>query len=282
VTQESIQSKIIEIASVDNYRLKGWEYAPAEPKGVVLVLHGIQSHSGWYDKSSRELAQSGFYVLAMDRRGSGMNENDRGHVSSYKILLEDIEAARKFASARSGIDRIHIEGISWGGKLALAYAAWKPEHVNSVALVAPGLEPKVDMTGKQKAGIGLALAINPKKKFPVPITDGTMFTGNPERIKYIDNDKLSLREATARFYVESSRLGRFWRKKAGIIRCPIMLMLAEHDRIIDNDRSRTVLSILGSDKKTVLEYPAGHHTLEFEPDPAQFFNDLAEWFKTHN
>ena len=29
--------------------------------------------------------------------------------------------------------------------------------------------------------------------------------------------------------------------------------------------------------KTTVEYPAAGHTLEFEPDPARYLNDLRNW-----
>ena len=49
------------------------------PRGYVVALHGIQSHSGWYEYSSGRMCEAGFEVRFLDRRGSGENTEDRGH-----------------------------------------------------------------------------------------------------------------------------------------------------------------------------------------------------------
>jgi alpha-beta hydrolase superfamily lysophospholipase len=58
-------------------------------------------------------------------------------------------------------------------------------------------------------------------------------------------------------------------------------MLAEHDRIIDNARTRRYFERLPATDKTVIEYPGAHHTLEFEPEPDIFINDLIGWLDKH-
>jgi alpha-beta hydrolase superfamily lysophospholipase len=55
--------------------------------------------------------------------------------------------------------------------------------------------------------------------------------------------------------------------------------LAEHDRIIDNGRTRAYVEGFASSDKQIIEYPGGHHTLEFEPNPDLFINDLIDWLR---
>ena len=61
------------------------------------------------------------------------------------------------------------------------------------------------------------------------------------------------------------------------IRQPALLMLAGQDRIIDNGRDARLLPRSGLDGPQVIEYPDGHHTLEFEPDPSRYALDLVAW-----
>ena len=58
-----------------------WPAAPPV-KGQVVVLHGVQSHSGWYHSLGRTLAAAGYQASFPDRRGSGPNLRDRGHAPS--------------------------------------------------------------------------------------------------------------------------------------------------------------------------------------------------------
>ena len=65
----------------DGYRIHVAVWPVAEGTTVrarVVVIHGIQSHGGWYDDSCRRLAEAGFVVSFLDRRGSGLNEEGRG------------------------------------------------------------------------------------------------------------------------------------------------------------------------------------------------------------
>ena len=58
-------------------------------------------------------------------------------------------------------------------------------------------------------------------------------------------------------------------------------MLGGQDRIVDNEKTRKYFERLASLDKRLIEYPEGHHTLEFEPDPTRYGLDLAAWFERH-
>jgi len=268
----------VDVPAAGGGTLKARRFRPrGQARGLVLSLHGIQSHSEWYVGSSAFLAGRGFYVLAPERRGSGLNKAGRGHVDRYETWLEDLEDARRFAAGEAGFDQVRLVGISWGGKLALAYAAWKPKAIHSTVLVAPGLAPKVGVSPMRKLAIGLSLLVRPQATFEIPLADPRLFTANPVRVRYINEDTLSLHQATARFFYESTKLDRYWRDNLAGITTPALLMLAGQDRIISNERTRAAFGKLGSQDKRVVLYDHAHHTLEFEPDPTVFLHDLATW-----
>jgi alpha-beta hydrolase superfamily lysophospholipase len=58
-------------------------------------------------------------------------------------------------------------------------------------------------------------------------------------------------------------------------------MLAGHDRIVDNARTLEYFNKLASPDRQVINYPDGHHTLEFESDPTAYARDLADWVEAH-
>ena len=61
----------------------------------------------------------------------------------------------------------------------------------------------------------------------------------------------------------------------------VLLRLAQHDRIIDNAPTRRFVERFASSDREVIEYPGAHHTLEFEPEPDRFVNDLLRWLDRH-
>jgi alpha-beta hydrolase superfamily lysophospholipase len=266
----------------DGYRFHAavWP-APEPPRGLVVVLHGVQSHSGWYHSLGRTLAGAGFEASFPDRRGSGPNTRDRGHAPSSGRLLRDllewIESRRK---RRPGLP-LTLAGISWGGKLAVITTARHPALVDGLALVCPGLLPRVGVSIREKFRIALAAVTNPRKTFLIPLSDPALFTDNAEAQAFIAADPHGLREGTAGLMVASFFIDRGVRRARRLVRRPALLMLAGQDRIVDNLRTRTYFESLATNDRTVIEYPEGHHTLEFDPDPTRYARDLIAWMEAH-
>jgi len=262
----------------DRYESYARWWQPVRPRGAVLYLHGIQSHGLWFEASARRLAEAGFAVLLPDRRGSGRNDADRGHLPSAKRLLADLSDCINEIHVRTGFTRVHIVGVSWGGKLALALLGYLPGRVASLALVAPGLYPKVDLPFYQKIKVAWSIINRSSALFPIPLQDAELFTVNPDRQVFILNDSLALHHVTSGFLRASRRLDRIAHCAARAAEpCPLRLFLAEHDRIIDNRKTRDFVRGLDWPERDIVEYQGAHHTLEFEPDPEPFLRDLVDW-----
>jgi alpha-beta hydrolase superfamily lysophospholipase len=264
----------------DGYETPVYVYDAADPHGhpPVLYVHGIQSHPGWFSGSGAFLAAGGHGVFQVTRRGSGENERDRGHAGSAEQLLRDVDDACLAALSATGASRLHLLGVSWGGKLLAAYAsADEPHpHVASLVLVAPGIVPRVDVSTAAKLAIAAALLFSPRRQFDVPLSEVELFTDNEEMRRYLRTDGCRLQRATARFLYASRRLDRMLRRrKPGSLRVPTTLLLASRDRIIDSSATRRVVERLTAGRAVVQTFDAAH-TLEFEPDPLPYYQALLE------
>src|SRR5438270_3858391 len=80
-------------------------------RGRVVVLHGVQSHGGWYHGLGRALAEAGYETHVPDRRGSGANRVDRGHTPSARRLLKDIAERLEVLRNRDATTPITLAGI---------------------------------------------------------------------------------------------------------------------------------------------------------------------------
>jgi alpha-beta hydrolase superfamily lysophospholipase len=65
------------------------------------------------------------------------------------------------------------------------------------------------------------------------------------------------------------------------VRTPVLLMLAENDRIIDNAKTQSFVERFPTTDKTIHFYPGAHHTLEFEPEGHPFVDDLRTWIENY-
>jgi alpha-beta hydrolase superfamily lysophospholipase len=246
------------------------------PRGRVVALHGIQSHGGWYTASCRYLAQAGYAVDFLDRRGSGLNEEARGDAPGFRRLLDDIAEF-----LRTG-EPAFLMAISWGGKLGVGLEHRYPGITSGLILLTPGICPRIRPPARVRMGILFSRLLSPRRLFPIPLDDPALFTGNRSRQAYIRDDPLSLRTATARFLLSSVHLDIVLRRAPKHVRVPVLLMLAGRDRIIDNARTRAYVDRFATTDRQVIEYPDAHHTLEFEPEPASVFADLHGWLQRHS
>jgi alpha-beta hydrolase superfamily lysophospholipase len=253
--------------------------APA--RGHVVVLHGVQSHGGWYHRLGRSLSSAGYVASFPDRRGSGANQQDRGHTPSARRLIRDlVEWLQTVRLEQPGLP-IAVAGISWGGKLAVILAARHPELVDGLALICPGLHPRVGVTARERLKIAWAVMTNRKKRFPIPLSDPALFTDSPAGQAFIAADPLSLHEATAGLLAASVLIDRLVARTPTRIKQSVLLMQAGRDRIIDNERTLEFFKRLAASDTQVIEYAEGHHTLEFDPDPDRYARDLIAWLDRH-
>jgi alpha-beta hydrolase superfamily lysophospholipase len=268
----------IRIRLFDHYEGYARWWRPGSVRGAVLYLHGIQSHGLWFEASARRLAEAGLAVLLPDRRGSGRNDVERGHAASARVLLRDLSDYLDELHVRTGFDRFHIVAVSWGGKLALAFMRHARRRVASLTLVAPGLFPRVDLPLRQKARIALSAIAARRALIDIPLNEPALFTANPRRRQFIEADPLRLHQATVSFLLASRRLDRYARAVArDPVGCPVRLFLAGHDGIIDNEKTKAYFRRLAWPVREITEYDDAHHTLEFEPDPGTFLDDLVTW-----
>lgn len=77
-----------------------------------------------------------FEAVLFEQRGTGLSSNARLDSTTINLqrACQDIDNLR----AHLGDKTLSLVGYSWGGMLALAYAARYPEHTQNIVLLAPG------------------------------------------------------------------------------------------------------------------------------------------------
>jgi len=102
----------------------------------LLILSGGPGFEVDYMSGIAQELGSSYKCILLEQRGTGRSRppNPTAAQMTVKLLVEDIEAVRESLK----VERLVILGHSWGGMLAMAYAAAHPEHVESLILVDSG------------------------------------------------------------------------------------------------------------------------------------------------
>lgn len=241
------------------------------PQGAILCLHGVESHSEWFEEVAPPLAEKGLTVLAYDRPGWGRSEGERGHLASYHDAIRQIEYATNHL--RETHERVHLMGLSWGGLLALYAALRRGLLFDSVTLIAPGICPKRDLPFWETFRAARDLLLRDgHTAIPLPI-ETMHFTYRPDRRAFIESDPYRIRSVTASFCLETLKMRRFVHETLGRRRLPpTLLLLAEEDAIIDNEATTRLLL---REDIAINHYPGAAHSLVFE-DPGLVADDIHE------
>jgi alpha-beta hydrolase superfamily lysophospholipase len=238
------------------YRLWGAGGADA-----LVYLHGIESHAEWFAGCAGEIAKAGVAVYGLDRRGSGLNAEGRGHCLDFRRLVDDVV---EFAGGvREAHRKLHLAALSWGGKPAVVIDMLHPGTFSTITLLVPGLFPRVMPGIGERVAIAFDAIFRPATPHPIPIED-EMFTSLPEYLAYIANDPLRLRRVTARFYLETVKLDRLLKSRGYQWTAPTQILLAEHDAIVDNDRIEEMFASLEMKRKKLHVFPGSNHSIQFE------------------
>lgn len=261
----------------DGYPLRGRMWRSPGQTHALLYFHGIQSHGGWYEGSGSVLAHGGAMVVMPDRRGSGMNREARGDTPDRARWLCDIDEIAD-CLAQEGVKSFDVVGVSWGGKLAAAWALQAKQPVRRLLLVTPGLFPAVELAPRERLRVACSLLLNPGRMIPIPLSDAALFSDNPEGRRFIERDALKLTHVTARFLWQSHLLDRSLIEiQNAAIGAPLTLFLAGHERIIRNQPTQAWSQRVAGRGIQTQWFETACHTLEFEPDTGAYFGALQRW-----
>jgi proline iminopeptidase len=123
---------------VDGTRLYFRELGEGPP---LLVLHGGPDFNHSYFLPEMDLMASAFRLIYYDQRGRGKSSAGVAPEDvSIESEVQDLDLVRR----HFGLDRVAVLGHSWGGVLAMEYAARHPERVSHLILLNTGPASRVD------------------------------------------------------------------------------------------------------------------------------------------
>ena len=203
--------------------------AAGQPRGTVLIVHGLGEHCERYVRLAADLTAAGWLVHGYDQRGHGASEGPRGDIASPSSLQDDLASL---------LDTLHEErvprplvllGHSMGGVVAARFVADGAADVDALVLSSPALDTGLNVLQKLRLAAGARLLPH------VAASNGL----SPRRIsrdpqvvrRYIDDTRVHDRVTPllARFIVDA---GRQVIARALQWRTPTLLLWAGADRCV--------------------------------------------------
>jgi pimeloyl-ACP methyl ester carboxylesterase len=125
-----VQGESLEMAYMD-------ESPTAEPRGVVLLLHGKNFSGAYWERTMAHLLAQGWRVIAPDQVGFGKSSKPTNIEYSFEMMA----TLTKLLLDEVGVKSANVVGHSMGGMLATRFALTYPESTEKLVMVNPiGLE----------------------------------------------------------------------------------------------------------------------------------------------
>ena len=220
------------IRSADGTSLayRAWPLAGASV--TFAVVHGLGDHGGRYERFAKGMARHGMATYAVDLRGHGKSEGQRGHVDSWSQWVDDAATFVAHVESEAGGEVVPL-GHSFGGALMLsAVRAGRLPRARRFVLSSPALKLKAHVPAWKVRMAGFAAKIAPRLALDNEVDPATI-SRIPEVVEAYRTDRLVHSKISSRMYAEWTRAAAENLERAGEIKIPFLILAGTADPLID-------------------------------------------------
>ncbi|HEY3592953.1 MAG TPA: alpha/beta hydrolase [Polyangiaceae bacterium] len=262
-------------SGVGGLRLFARSWRPeGTPRGVVVLIHGFNSHSGYYTWVAEQLVAHGLAAYAMDQRGRGKSEGERFYFEKFSDAAEDIGTFVKIAKSREPGLPVFLLGHSAGGVASCYYTLDHQAEINgliceSFAFQVPA--PDVALTILK----GLAHVAPHAHVLKLKNED---FSRDPKVVAAMNADPLIANEVQpTQTVAEMVRADERLKREFPLIKLPVLILHGTADKATRPSGSQLFFDHAGSTDKTLKLYEGHYHDLLNDVGKEQVMADIQGW-----
>lgn len=249
-----------------------------QARGVVVIVHGFNAHSGQYASVARQFASDGLAVYAPDLRGRGLSDGERYYVEKMSDWVGDVAAVVSLAKEREPGLPVFLLGHSAGGVVSCLYT----------------LEHQSELAGFICESFAFQI---PAPEFAVAVLRGLShllphahvvklnnedFSRDPDVVRTLNEDPLIANEVqpaltAAELARADDRLGR----EFPLFKLPIFILHGTEDKVTKPGGSQIFFDLAGSTDKTIKLYQGHFHDLLHDIGKEAVMADIQNWIAAH-
>jgi len=252
-------------------------------KAYIIAIHGWGTHSDRLKNVAENLTENGYAIYAFDLRGHWRNAGDMpGHIDSIDHILKDTLLFMDFIQKIAQDKKIFIMGHSFGGLISLIFAINHPK-LPGVLVSSPllGMFLKLSMGKKVIKSISKTISKLSPNKILDYIIDQNQLTSDLKILRQYIADKQKIEVMSAKSAIDIDDFSKWAMENASKLLCPIFLMQAGDDKIVDKEKAKQFFEQIRSKDKLFREYDGFLHELWNEKGRAQVYQDMYVWLEKH-
>ena len=243
-------------------------------RAVVVICHGVNSHSGYYTWAAERLMSLGLAVYALDLHGRGKSDGERFYLDRISDYVHDVHAVVSLAKSRHSGLPVYLLGHSAGGVVSCVYT----------------LEHQADLAGLicesfafQVAAPDFALAVVKGLSHLAPHAHvlrlkNEDFSRDPEVVTAMNSDPLIANEVQpTKTVAELVRADERLKTEFPLITLPVLILHGTADKVTNPKGSQLFFDTAGSTDKTLKLYEGHAHDLLNDFDRERVMSDITTW-----
>ncbi|MHA1459455.1 MAG: lysophospholipase [Promethearchaeota archaeon] len=252
-------------------------------KAYIIALHGWGTHSDRIIVPAEYFTEKGYAIYAFDIRGHWRNSGGfPGHIDSMDHIQKDIVLFMDLIKKQADNKKIFLMGHAFGALISLIFAINHPAIYGLIAS-SPLLKYIKDFSLSKRLGKKIAGPISKiaSNKTIDMIIEQNLLTSDIKILrKHIADDK-RINVISWRSAAEMERSMKWTFENAPKLLCPILMLQAGNDKLVDRGTNKKFFEVIKSSDKTYREYDGLLHELWQEKGRAQVFQDMFIWLEKH-
>jgi acylglycerol lipase len=250
----------------------------SKPRAVVIICHGVNSHSGQYLWVGEQFAAAGHAVYALDLRGRGKSDGERFYVENVEDYVSDVAGTVALAKARNPGLPVFLLGHSAGGVVSSVYVL--ENQAGLAGFICESFAFQVPAPGFALAAIKGLSHIAPR--LPVLKLKNEDFSRDPKAVEALNNDPLTAHEVQPAITVAALvRADERLREEFPHITLPVLIMHGTDDKATVCHGSQFFYETVGSKDKTLKLYEGHYHDLLNDLGKEKVMADINGWIDAH-
>ena len=243
------------------------------PRGIVLLVHGLNSHSGYFQNLALRLVANDLEVYAMDLRGRGHSDGERYYIADYRNIIADINELLRIASAQPPLP-IFLFGHSAGSVFTSVYASLYQDKLQGMISESIAYQLPAPPLALELIKV-LALLIPHARLVRLKNAD---FSRDNSVVNTMNNDPLLVNEKQpAKTMQQLLRASDLLRKDMSRITLPVLILHGTADNATRPGGSEYLMQHVSSIDRELKLYEGHYHDLLNDLDNEVVLQDIINW-----
>lgn len=255
-----------------------WE--PAQPRAVLLAIHGGLAHAGDFVTPALWFRQHGIATVSFDL--CGHEKQRRVDIPDFDIFVDEVQLFLHWTKQHYPGLPVFIMGHSMGGLIATRFGLERmarDEEVRGFILSSPYYVNAIKVPAVLQGLSGMLARLAPSMKVPLaPLTDVlTHDQAITERHHRDEADFVRASECTVRFAYALQQAQKGLAEKMPTWRWPLYVVVAGDDKLADAKATMAMLATVNPKLVEVNHQPSNFHENFNETNREEIFADILKW-----